>query len=72
MNTKNIIDNALNLSAAEKIVIIEMLSKSLSEPNKEIEELWKDEAERRYHLYSSDKIKSIPYSEILKNENRIS
>ena len=36
MDSKSIIQNALNLSPAEKLLIIETLSKSLSEPDKDI------------------------------------
>lgn len=66
MNTKNIIDIALNLSPAEKLLIIETLSKSLSEPDVNIEKYWKEEVEQRYAAYLEGKVKSIPYEEILK------
>lgn len=66
MDTKSIIDNALNLSPAERLIIIETLSKSLSEPNLDIEKYWKKEVEQRYAAYLDGKVKSIPYEEILK------
>ena len=53
MDSKNIIRDALSLSPAERLFIIETLSKSLSEPNKEIEEDWKDEVEKRYEAFIS-------------------
>ncbi len=66
MDTKNIIQNALTLSPAERLFIIEALSKSLSEPDKEIESYWKEEVEKRYEAFLNGKIKSIPYDEIIK------
>lgn len=66
MDAKSIIDNALNLSPAEKLLIIETLSKSLSEPDVNIEKYWKEEVEQRYSAYLDGKVKSIPYEEILK------
>lgn len=48
MDTKSIIDSALDLTPAERLLIIEALSKSLSEPNLEVDKFWKDEVERRY------------------------
>ncbi len=66
MNSKNIIQNALNLSPAEKLFIIETLSQSLSEPDKEIDKYWKEEVEKRYDAFLCGKIKSIPYEEIMK------
>ena len=66
MDTKNIIQNALNLSPAERLFIIETLSKSLSEPGKEIDKYWKEEVEKRYEEFLNGKRKSIPYKEIFK------
>ena len=64
MDSKSIIQNALNLSPAEKLLIIETLSKSLSEPNMDMDKYWKEEVEKRYSAYLNGKIKSIPYNEI--------
>ncbi len=66
MNSKNIIQSALNLSPAERLLIIETLSQSLSEPNADMEKLWKEEVEQRYSAYLNGKIKTISYEEILK------
>jgi putative addiction module component (TIGR02574 family) len=66
MDSKNIIQSALSLSPAERLFIIEELSKSLSEPDKDIEKYWKEEVEKRYEAFISGKIRSIPYEEILK------
>ena len=66
MDSKNIIQNALNLSPAERLFIIEALSESLSEPDKEMDKYWKEEVEKRYEAFISGKYKSIPYEEILK------
>jgi putative addiction module component (TIGR02574 family) len=66
MDTKNIIQNALSLTPAERLLIIETLSKSLSEPDKEIDTYWKEEVERRYEQFVNGKIKTIPYEDIIK------
>jgi putative addiction module component (TIGR02574 family) len=66
MDTKNIIQNALSLSPAERLFIIETLSKSLSEPDKDIDKYWQEEVEMRYEQFISGKIKSIPYDNIKK------
>lgn len=61
MDSKNIIQSALSLSPAERLLIIETLSKSLSEPNADVEKLWKEEVEQRYNAFLSGEIKTIPY-----------
>jgi len=70
MDTKTIIQNALNLSPAERILILEALSKSLSVPDIEIDNAWKKEVEARFKAFSEGKIKTISYSKI-KKENKI-
>lgn len=66
MDSKNIIKSALSLSPAERLLIIETLSKSLSEPNSDVDKLWKEEVEQRYSAYLGGRIKTIPYEEVLK------
>lgn len=66
MDTKNIIQNALSLTPAERLFIIETLSKSLSEPDKDIDKYWKEEVESRYEQFVKGKIKTIPYEDIIK------
>lgn len=66
MDTKSIIENALNLSPAERLIVIEILSKSLSEPDVNIEKYWKEEVEQRYAAYLDSRVKSIPYEEVTK------
>jgi putative addiction module component (TIGR02574 family) len=69
MDSEQIIKTALSLSPQERLLIIDTLSKSLSEPNKKIEALWKEEAESRYKAFIEGKITSIPYEQVLKNES---
>ena len=57
MNSKNIIKDALELSPTERVFIIETLSNSLSEHNKNIEKFWTKEVEKRYKDFIGGKIK---------------
>lgn len=66
MDIKNIIQNALSLTPAERLFIIETLSKSLSEPDKDIDKYWKEEVESRYEQFVNGKIKTVPYEDIIK------
>jgi putative addiction module component (TIGR02574 family) len=66
MDSKNIIKSALNLSPAERLFIIDALSKSLSEPDKDIDEYWKEEVEKRYDAFIKGRVRRIPYEEIKK------
>lgn len=66
MDAKNIIDNAVNLSTAEGLIVIETLSKNLGEPNADIEKYWKEEVDQRYATYLDSRVKSILYEEVTK------
>lgn len=47
MDGKDILKRSLSLKHDEKFIVIEGLLKSLREPNKEIEKIWAEEAEKR-------------------------
>lgn len=66
MSNKEIIESALKLSSPEKLLIVESILRSLDEPDKEIENIWIVEAERRLKAYREGKLKGIPMEDIFK------
>ena len=66
MLTKSIKQEALNLSAKEKVELIERLMHNLDKPDPKIEKIWVEESEKRVQAHKSGKINSIPYFEIKK------
>lgn len=64
MCNKEIIENALKLSPPEKLFIVESTLKSLDEPDKEIESIWLEEAEKRLKAYRDGKLQGIPMEDI--------
>ncbi len=65
MDTKSIFQDALKLSPAEKLRLIEMLTKSLSKPDEEIEKIWAEESERRFKALEEGKLKTYAINEII-------
>ncbi|MCP4702423.1 MAG: addiction module protein [Gammaproteobacteria bacterium] len=61
---KSLVDNALDLPPKEKFVLIDILAKSLDEPNGDIEEIWMNEAEKRLESHRQGKTKGVPFEEI--------
>lgn len=59
MDSKKILEKALNLRPQDKIGIIEGLLKSLDEPDKTIDEIWGIEAEKRLKAYRDGKLKGV-------------
>ena len=54
---KEILKAALALAPAQRVELIDKLLSSLDKPDKEIDELWAEEAESRIKAYEKGKIK---------------
>jgi putative addiction module component (TIGR02574 family) len=65
MDTKILFKEAVNLSPADRIQLIEWLVESLYQPDERIERIWAEEAERRYEALIAGKVKTIPLEEII-------
>lgn len=65
MDTRSIFEDALHLRPAERLQLIEMLTKSLNKPDDTIEKIWAEESEKRYKALEEGKIKTISFNEII-------
>lgn len=65
MDTKSVFKDALQLRPAERLQLIEMLSRSLNKPDENIERIWAEEAEKRYKALEEGKVKTIAINEIV-------
>ncbi len=68
MSSKEILKLAMELTPEERLLIVEGLLKSVDQPNKKIEDIWLDEAEKRLKAYRDGKLKGIPLEEIFSDE----
>lgn len=64
MSTADIIEKALQLKPEEKFVLVELLIKSMDEPDQKLDAIWAEEAEQRLKAYRNGKLKGIPIGEI--------
>jgi len=64
MNNVEILQEALQLNPQERYMVVESLLESLDQPDKNIDEIWANEAEKRLQDYSKNKIETIPFSKI--------
>ena len=62
---KDIVDNALALSANERVALVEKLLESLDTPNDDLNTIWANESEQRVQAYDHNQISSKPASEVL-------
>ncbi|MFZ5450937.1 MAG: addiction module protein [Thermodesulfobacteriota bacterium] len=60
-----ILKEALTLKPAQKAELIDKLLSSLDMPDKEIDELWAQEAEDRIDAYEQGQIKAVTLEKVL-------
>ena len=65
MDSKLILKEALSLSPAERLRLIEMLTLSLNKPDEYIEKVWAEESEKRYKALEEGRIKVITFNEVI-------
>ncbi len=68
MSTKELLDEAMKLKPEERFTLVEGLIKSLDEPDKELDEIWAVESEKRLKAYREGRLEGIPMEEIFKEE----
>jgi putative addiction module component (TIGR02574 family) len=68
MSSKEILEQAMALKPDERFMIVESLLKSLDEPDRKIDEIWAEEAEKRLKAYRDGNLEGIPMEEIFKDE----
>ena len=60
-----IFKEALSLSPSQKAELVDKLLASLDNPDKEIDELWVKEAEKRIDAYDQGKMKAVSLEKVL-------
>ncbi len=64
MGSKEILSQAIALKPEERFMIVEGLLKSLDEPDRKLDEIWAEEAEKRLLAYREGRLSGIPMEEI--------
>lgn len=64
MGSREILKQALKLKPEERFLIIEGLIESLDQPDKKIDEIWAEEAEKRLKAYRECKLEGIPIEDV--------
>jgi putative addiction module component (TIGR02574 family) len=64
MGTREILANALKLKPQERLELADLLLESLDRPDRAIEEIWAEEAQRRLEAYRAGRLEGIPFDEV--------
>ena len=68
MSSKEILEQALKLKPTERFLVVEGIIKSLDEPDRSLDAIWADEAEKRLKAYRAGTLEGIPIEEVFKKE----
>ena len=66
MSNKEILEQAMKLKPEERFLLIEGLIKSLDEPDKKIDSIWIEEAEKRLKAYQNGKLEGVPMEKVFR------
>ena len=64
-NVESLVKEAMSLRPVQRAKLIDALLSSLSEPNREIDALWAEEAESRIDAYEQGRIKAVSLESVL-------
>ena len=68
MSSKELLEQAMSLNPEERFMIVEGLLKSLDEPDRRIDEIWAEEAEKRLKAYREGRLEGIPSEEVFRDK----
>jgi putative addiction module component (TIGR02574 family) len=68
MGTKDLLEEALKLKPEERFRLIEGLLMSIDAPDKKLDALWSEEAEKRLRAYREGRLDGIPAEDIFGEE----
>lgn len=68
MSSKDILEQALKLKPDERFTVVEGLLKGLDEPDKELDKIWAEEAEKRLEAYREGSLEGMPMKEVFKDK----
>ena len=68
MSSKEILERAIALKPEERFIIVEGLLQSLDEPDRKIDQIWVEEAEKRLRAYRDGRLEGIPIEDVFEGK----
>ncbi len=68
MSTKELLDEAMKLKPEERLGLVEILIQSLDEPDRILDEIWAEEAEKRLAAYREGRLEGIPMEDVFRED----
>ncbi len=68
---ESLLKKAIHLNAQERFLLIDGLIRTIDEPDKEIDTIWTEEAEKRLNAHREGKTAGIAYEDVFEEELRL-
>ncbi len=62
--SKSLLKKALLLKPGDRFLLIDELVRTLDEPNREIDAIWTEEAEKRLRAHREGKTQGVPFKDV--------
>jgi putative addiction module component (TIGR02574 family) len=66
MDSKDVLEKALQLKPEERFLVVEGVLNSLDEPDQELDAIWAEEAEKRLTAYRAGQLDGIAMEDVFK------
>ena len=67
-NCKSLLKKAILLKPHERFLLIDGLIRTINEPNKDIDSIWADEAEKRLKAHQQRKTTGISFKDVFEED----
>ena len=64
MTARDLLEEALKLDPGDRLVLVEGLLKSLDEPDRILNDVWVEEAEKRLRAYREGRLDGVPMENV--------
>lgn len=68
VSSESILENALQLDIQEQYELIDKLLENITNVQKDIDDAWEEEIQRRVQDYKDNKIQTIPFDEVFESD----
>ncbi len=66
MSTRKLLNGVMTLTAGERVILVEGLIRSLDEPDKAMDDIWAEDAERRLRAYRGGRLEGVPLEDLFR------
>lgn len=71
MDSREVLEKALQLKPEDRFLLVEGVLKSLDEPDRELDAIWAEEAEKRLEAYRAGKLDGVALEDVFEEDSHL-